>query len=113
MIYLMNSAVMPAGAFGTYTYRPAAVDDLKAVLNGEHGEFQSCLGYAQNADLVEEWTGKRPAVARVTVEFKDGDRAIVMRLNSRVADPTTKGKPVSTDPKDWEIAWVEFTGAKS
>lgn len=109
MIYIMNSAVMPAGCYGTYTYSPASVTDLAAVLKGEHGEFKSCLGYPQNADLVEGWTGIRPEIARVNVVFKPGDRAIVMRLNMRVSNPTTKGAPVSDNPADWEFAWVDFS----
>jgi len=40
MIYVMNSAVMPAGCFGTYQYLPASVDDLAAVLKGEYGPQQ-------------------------------------------------------------------------
>lgn len=111
MIYLMNSAVMPAGCYGTYAYSPASISDLIAVLKGEHGDFKSCLGYPQNADLVEQWTGVRPEVARLNVRFQDGDKAIVMRLNSRVTNPNTKGAPVSADPADWEIAWVEFASA--
>lgn len=60
MIYLMNSAVMPAGCYGTYTYSPAGLEDLAAVLRGEHGPMRSCIGYPQNAWLIEEWTGIRP-----------------------------------------------------
>lgn len=108
MIYLMNSAVMPAGNYGTYRYSPATLDDLAAVLRGEHGPMQSCIGYSQNADLIEGWTGIRPEVARIEAEFRPGDRAIVMRLKSRVTNPATKGEPVSADPADWEFAWVDF-----
>ena len=32
VIFLMNSVVMPAGCYGTYTYRHATVHDLSAVL---------------------------------------------------------------------------------
>ena len=113
MIYLMNSAVMPAGCYGTYRYSPAFLVDLKCLVAAGLGEYTSCLGYPQNAELVEAWVGIRPEVSRANVEFKDGDRAFVMRLKSRVANPTTKGGPVSEDPADWEFAWVEFSGAQT
>ncbi|MBL8473829.1 MAG: DUF1874 domain-containing protein [Rhodocyclaceae bacterium] len=109
MIYLMNSAVMPAGNYGTYLYAPATLADLAAVLRGERGPFQSCIGYPQNADLIEQWTGVRPEVSRAETVFSDGDAAIVMRLKSRVVNPATKGAPVSSDPGDWEFARVEFS----
>lgn len=111
MIFLMNSAVMPSGNYGTYTYSPATLADLAAVMHGDHGPLTSCLGYPQNADLVEAWTGIRPAINRIETRFADGDRAMVMRLKFRVANPGTKGAPVSPDPADWEFAWVTFTPA--
>ena len=108
MIYLMNSAVMPSGNYGRYTYSPATVDDLAAVLRGEHGPMQSCIGYPQNADLIEGWTGIRPEISRIETRFAHSDRAIVMRLTRRVDNPGAKGAPVSSDPRDWELAWVSF-----
>lgn len=106
MMYLMNSAVMPAGCYGLYTYQPATLEDLRAVVRGE---YVSAIGYPQNADLIERWTGIRPPVQRIEVDFQPGDRALVMRLKTRVANPATKGAPVSEDPADWEFAWVSFT----
>jgi hypothetical protein len=107
MIYLMNSAVMPAGCYGIYRYRPATVDDLRSVLNGDHGRWESRIGYPQNIELIEQWTGVRPPLDRSPSVFKDGDKAIVMRLKYRVV-PGAKGAPVSDDPRDWEFAWVEY-----
>lgn len=108
MIYLMNSAVMPAGNYGLYVYRPASIDDLNAVVRGAFGPWQSAIGYAQNCALIERWTGVRPDLARTETRFQPGDRALVMRLTRRVADPGTKGAPVADDPEAWEFAWVEF-----
>lgn len=108
MIYVMNSAVMPAECFGVYTYAPATKAALAEVVRGQHGEWVSCVGYPQNIDLIEAWTGVRIPVSRVEVAFADGDRAIVMRLKRRIADPMTKGQPVGEAPQDWEFAWVTF-----
>ena len=47
-------------------------------------------------------------MSRVETTFADGDRAIIMRLKKRVANPATKGQPVSDNPDDWEFAWVTF-----
>jgi len=105
--YLMNSAVMPAGNFGVYRYTPATLADLAEVMSGPH---TSCLGYPQNADLVQAWTGVRPEVNRVETRFSPGDRALVMRLTRRVSNPAAKGALVSEDPADWEFAWVHFEG---
>ena len=109
MIYLMNSAVMPAGNYGTYEYSETSLEELKEVLKGQHGPYTSHIGYQQNADLIEQWTGIRPEVSRTETLFEHGDAALVMRLKHRVADPSTKGAPVSSDPADWEFAWVTYT----
>lgn len=105
IIYLTNSAVMPSGCYGTYRYRPATLDDLQGVLRGE---YVSAIGYPQTVDLIERWTGVRPPLSRVEINFQHGDKALVMRLKSYVPNPATKGAPVSEDPSDWEFAWVEY-----
>ena len=108
MIYLMNSAVMPAGNYGSYEYAPATMNDLKMLMSGKIGTFRSCIGYPQNADLIEKWTGFRPEISRTETRFSSGDRAFVMRLKYRVG-VGTKGSNVSEDPADWEFAWVLFS----
>lgn len=109
MITVMNSAVMPAGNFGHYEYAPATVADLSRVVLGDHGEWQSAVGYQQNIELIAGWTGVTIPLARIETEFQPGDSAIIMRLKSRVSNPATKGAPVSENPDDWEFAWVHFS----
>jgi len=109
VIHIMNSAVMPAGNFGTYRYAPAKLKDLQDVVAGLHGRWQSAVGYAQNIALIEQWTGVQIPLNRGETVFADGDRAMVMRLMKRVTDPKLKGSPVSGDPSDWEFAWVSYT----
>lgn len=110
MIYLMNSAVMPAGNYGRYSYLPASVHSLCEVVTGQMGEWQSSIGYPQNIQLIEKWTGVTIPLSRTENRFENGDQALVMRLKRRVVNPATKGLPVSEDPKDWEFAWVTFLG---
>lgn len=109
MIFLMNSAVMPAGCYGVYKYQKASMQDLKEVLQGKHGPWVSTIGYPQNVELIKKWTGVQVPVNRISVEFVHGDSAFVMRLKERIADPKTKGAPVSEDPEDWEFAFVHFS----
>lgn len=112
MVYIMNSAVMPAGQYGLYRYSPASIDDLRAVVTGQCGHWRSTVGYPQTADLIARWTGVRPPLNRdMQVVLYPGDRALVVRLRRRVVDPTTKGAPVSEDPSDWELAWVDYLHA--
>jgi len=104
----MNSAVMPAGCFGTYKYSPATVFQLKDLVTGALGEWKSNIGYPQNVDLIKTWTGVTIDFNRDNTVLKDGDAIFTMRLKSRVVNPATKGQPVSEDPEDWEFAWVTY-----
>lgn len=113
MIYLLNSAVMPCGCYGCYDYHPATVADLSALIRGEMGHWESRIGYYDTARMIEGWTRCGIGTLRVDrreVTLMPGDSAFVARLRYRVADPKTKGAPVSTDPADWEIARFDFTG---
>lgn len=112
MIYLMNSAVMPAGNYGNYNYVPSSVKMLEHILTVHPDKWKSYIGYPQNAALIKKWTGVEVPINRETVAFKDGDRAFVMRLKSRMINPTTKGEPVSEDPNDWEFALVSYRTEK-
>ncbi len=109
MIYIMNSAVMPAGCFGTYTYRPSCIEVLKNILEGRYGMWESAIGYPQNVNLIHKWTGIRIPMNRTNTILRDGDHIFVMRLVHRVSDPSVKGCPVSEDLEDWEFAHVAYT----
>jgi hypothetical protein len=52
MIHLTNSAVMPAGNFGTYRYSPATLADLSDTLAGKRGPWLSAIGYPQNVEFL-------------------------------------------------------------
>lgn len=104
-LYLMNAAVLPPSNFGRYEYREATADDLKAVVYGSFGRYESRIGYEQNVKLIREWTGVTVELNRDTTFFNVGDKAIVMRLICRLQNPSEKGKTL-TDP-EWELAWIE------
>jgi hypothetical protein len=104
MRWLLNSAVIAAGAYGTYTYSPATVEDLCDLIEDEH---VSRIGYDETASVIEAWTGYRPAISRETSALEVGDDAIVVRLRYRV-DPREKGRrPAARDDASWEIAHLE------
>lgn len=113
MIYLMNSAVFPQGSYGTYRYTPASLDELRRIVSGAAGPWVSTIGYAQNCRLIERWTGVHVQENRVQAVLAPGDKAFIMRLRQRVADPATKGAPVSEDPADWEFAWIIYEEASA
>lgn len=105
MILLMNSAMMPAGAYGSYRYERATVDDLRqAMLNG----FRSYIGYPETAALISDWTGIHVPVSREVAALAHGDVIYVVRLRYRVA-PGEKGAMLGqSDPSAWEIARVVY-----
>lgn len=108
MIYLMNTATLPVGSFGTYTYRPARLSDLRAVVRGERGEWTSVLGYALNCDLIEKWTGVRPPVNRARIYLSDGDSAFVMRVRAKLPMPISECVALRDNPRSWEFAWITY-----
>jgi len=101
MKWILNSAVISAGAYGTYEYAPATREDLRAFLAG--GDAISRIGYAETAEVIERWTGFRPALSREVSPLEPGDEAMVVRLRYRV-EPGRKGAPVAASDADWEIA---------
>lgn len=103
--WLLNSAVLAAGAYGDYRYAHAGVEDLRAFV--ADGAVRSGIGYPDTAWLIGEWTGWTPPVSRESTVLKPGDVAFVVRLRYRVSNPATKGHPVSSDPVDLEIARLE------
>jgi len=105
MKWLLNSAVMASGAYGTYRYSAATQDDLRAFCL-EAPAPESRIGYAETAALIERLTGHLPTQDRRPCVLEPGDRAMVVRLKHRV-DPTAKGTPTSTRDEDWEIALLE------
>ena len=99
--WLLNSAVIPAGCWGEWSYAPATWGELGEALYGPH---ESRVGYPEAAALlVERMTGVRPAVSREASPLAEGDRAYVVRLKYRVAAPGTKGGPSGAGPDDWEV----------
>jgi hypothetical protein len=117
--WLLNSAVLPAGAYGTYRYAPASWQALGEALAGAHvvvdaagcacgrPHVVSRVGYAETASLIHRLTGVEVPLSRDVSALEPGDRALVVRLRFRVADPRTKGAVGAEQSRDaWEVAWL-------
>ena len=101
--WLLNSAVIPAGGYGTYVYDAMDADELGAWLRV--GPYTSHVGYPETAAYIAAITGEpAPAISRGLSEIQVGDEAAVVRLRYRLANPGQKGKHrPGSDPATWEI----------
>jgi hypothetical protein len=98
---LLNSAVIPAGNYGKYSYEPATKEELERFcLEGPFPE--SHIGYDETAQKIAAWTNCLPPISRTVAYLAVGDVAFVVRLKYRVS-PSLKGIPLDTQDEDWEI----------
>lgn len=102
--WLLNSAVIAAGAYGTYCYTAATREDLAAFLRTPG--VISRIGYLETAQMIEQWTSYHARFSRESSALAPGDVAFVVRLRYRV-DPSRKGAPVATGEDAWEIGRLE------
>ena len=102
-LWLLNSAVIPAGGYGTYRYRSAKQAELREFVRRNP---VSRIGYAETAEAIHRWTGVLPAPSREASALEPGDVAMVVRLRYRV-DPQRKGAPTGASDDDWEIGVLE------
>lgn len=102
MKHLLNSAVIAAGAYGTYTYAAATAEDLTAFMASG---YASRIGYPETAQVIAAMTGQpAPEISRELSAMQPGDEAMIVRLKYRVQNPATKGQATKADPDQWEIA---------
>lgn len=88
--YLLNSAVIPAGAAGLWRYGIVDVARARAWLLA--GPFVSRIGYPENARLLTQLAGVPVAVDRREHTMRPGDVALVMRLRYRMDGPKAGDK---------------------
>jgi len=107
MLYLMNSAMMPKE--GTFINKQISKNEFITLLKIFHkkGELLSYVGYPQNAELIEKWSGiKIPVNREQLTELNDGDLLLIMKLKYRLPDSSQKGQPVSED--DFEFYLCKY-----
>lgn len=104
---LMNSAMMPAP--GTYKMKQITPDAFGREVARAHrsGRLQSHIGYEQTAALIERLAGAPIAVSREPAVISGADIMLICRLRYRVANPATKGAPVSDDGFEFFICYFQ------
>ena len=92
---LLNSAMMPRE--GLYVMKRISFEEFKAVLKAsyERDSIDSYIGYQQNIDLINKWTGIKLETNRDQTVLEDTDSFLVMKLKYRVSDPNSKGAKVN------------------
>lgn len=105
--WILNSAVLPGGEYGTYDYRPATWDEMREALDTAPEGLVSCVGYPETRDLIARQAGVDLPLNRGLAAIAEGDVAYVVRLRDRVVDPAAKGAPTGARDEDWEVARVE------
>lgn len=103
MVRLINSAMMPCE--GTYRLEEISKGTFIYVLQGAYAKnnLASYIGYQQNINLIEKWSGIRVAMNRKETILKDGDHLLIMKLNYR-PEVMSKGLTVNEDDFSFYIA---------
>ena len=101
---LLNSAIMPVP--GDYSLREITSSDFAdAVRTTEAtGNLVSYIGYEQTAQFITALTGVAIPISREACALEDGDTLLICRLRYRVANPATKGVPVSEDDFEFFVS---------
>lgn len=106
-VHLMNSAMMPAE--GIYVAQRISQESFASWVRRAYatGTLKSYIGYEQTARHIEAIAGVPVEVSRQPVsDLQDRDVLLVCKLKYRVADPTSKGKPVRES--DFEYFLVDY-----
>lgn len=99
-LILMNSAVITKS--GTYVAREITPDEARDIVRKSQGlEIISYVGYEQTAEYMSKTLGIDVPLNRGQVDLQKGDIMLVCKLKYRVANPATKGAPVSEDDFEW------------
>lgn len=106
-LWLLNSAVIPAGSDGLWRYKTLSWEQVKKLL-AQYPDPISRIGYPQTAEVFHQMTGYKPAVCRETSVLEPGDKAIVVRLKYRITNPADKGQEQPVEVPDWDLALLEY-----
>lgn len=77
MRWLLNSAVIPIGGDGDYRYHTISRDEAVTWL--QQGDFESRIGYPENATYIKRISGLSVAINRSESPLQPGDVALVVR----------------------------------
>jgi hypothetical protein len=85
--YILNSAILTSP--GLYSYRPVGLEEAKALL--AEG-FTSAIGHPATAQFMSSVLGVQIPQNRIAVEMKEGDRALVFRVLTRLPEGRVLGE---------------------
>ena len=77
---------------GVYTLRQISAETFKTVLQqaAETNNFNSYIGYAETANLIEQISGVTVEVSREQATLTPSDTMLIVKLRQRVANPADK-----------------------
>ena len=82
-IVLLNTSILTD--FGIYEYQPRSLYDIKKLLKVADS-VRSAIGHQATADILTVLLETPVEMNRINYEQKQGDVAVVFKLNSRVAE---------------------------
>lgn len=83
MIYLAHAAVIPPGNVGSYTYEIIDEQRLVEIIEGQHGPWESRMGFRLNADFVQSLTGYPVPLVYRNISLDVGDSLCVVRPDAQ------------------------------
>jgi len=97
MYWLLNSAVIPVGGDGDYSYQ--TISRQEAITWLQSNAFTSRIGYPDNQSFIQRIPGVRVALSREESAMQPGDEALVVRPVYRLRNGAQKSsfKPHDDD----------------
>ncbi len=100
MIYILNSSVLVG--YGHYRYSGIDTSEVRAML--KENNFISAVGHESTANLLTFLLGIDIPVNRAQIKMEPGDKAVIFRLKSRLAEGQ-----VITSIEEMEAIGYEFS----
>ena len=84
VIYLMNTTVIPQGAYGAWEIAPVSLPEVQALVQQE--VFISAVGHQSTAEVISSLLGQDIQPNRIQVRPDRGDRFLCFRLLARAPE---------------------------
>jgi hypothetical protein len=84
VVYLMNTTVVPQGAYGTWEIAPVSLPEAQELLRRE--VFISAVGHQSTAEIMSDLLGQDIQSNRIQVRPDRGDRFLCFRILQRAPE---------------------------